>query len=439
LCQTTPDREEIRSNGSRIGPNAFTVTFVKLRTACAITVLIIGAMLPGGAAWADPHEDKARVDRELAEAQASLEAATDRAKQAGADLAAANAALPGAEAALADANGKVIGADAAVRQADRDAATAKAVEGEKIVEFNRARDAVDQGRAEVASFVNAAYRGGGLMELNALLNAQNPSEVAQRLGYLDQVSAHQERVLDRLTVTRMAAKQANDAAQLARKRAEDAAAAARKARTDAIAARNNAAAAADRVRALVQQRTRSAAIAESERAASLALYEELKAESARIEAELRAAAGRGGGGVINPPGNGAILAMPVRGFKSSNFGNRFHPIYNEWRFHSGVDFAAAGGTTIVASADGRIVRAGWNGGYGQYTCIYHGTYQGKGLGTCYAHQSQILVGNGQQVRRGQMIGRVGTTGSSTGNHLHFEVRLNGTPVQPLNYLPSCLC
>ncbi len=403
-------------------------------------MLIVGAMLPAGAsaAWADPHEDKARVDRELAEAQASLEGATDRAKQAGAELAAANAALPGAEAALADANGKVIGTEAAARQADRDANTAKAVEGQKIAEFNRSRDAVDQGRTEVATFVNAAYRGGGLMELNALLNAQNPSEVAQRLGYLDQVSAHQERVLERLTVARMAAKQANDAAQLARKRAEDAAAAARKARADAIAARNNAAAAADRVRALVQQRTQASAVAQSERAASLALYEELKAESARIEAELRAAAGRGGG-VINPPGNGAVLAMPVRGFKSSNFGNRFHPIYNEWRFHSGVDFAAAGGTPIVASADGRVVRAGWNGGYGQYTCIHHGTYQGKGLGTCYAHQSQIVVGTGQQVRRGQMIGRVGTTGSSTGNHLHFEVRQNGTPVQPLNWLPSCLC
>jgi len=391
-----------------------------------------------GTAWADPPEDKARVDRELAETQAALEDATDRAKQAGLDLAAANAALPVAEAALADANGKLIGAQAAARQADRDAGTAKAVEGEKLAEYNRANAAVDQGREEVATFANAAYRGSGLMELNALLNATNPSEVAQRLGYLDQVSAHQQRVVDRLTVARSVAKQARDAALLARQRAEAAAAAARKAHADAATARDNAAAAADRVRALVKQRTDAAAVAESERAAVNALYEELKAESARIEAALRAAAGSGGG-VISPPSGGAFFAMPVQGHKSSNFGNRFHPIYKVWRFHSGVDFSAPGGRPIVAGADGRVIRAGWAGGYGQYTCIHHGTYQGKGLGTCYAHQSQILVGVGQQVRRGQMIGRVGTTGDSTGNHLHFEVRQNGTPVQPLNWLPACLC
>ena len=86
-----------------------------------------------------------------------------------------------------------------------------------------------------------------------------------------------------------------------------------------------------------------------------------------------------------------------------------------------------------------MFRAGWNGGYGNYTCIYHGTYQGKGFATCYAHQSAILVRAGQQVRQGQVIGRVGTTGASTGNHLHFEVRLDGDPVDPLPWLPSCLC
>jgi murein DD-endopeptidase MepM/ murein hydrolase activator NlpD len=86
-----------------------------------------------------------------------------------------------------------------------------------------------------------------------------------------------------------------------------------------------------------------------------------------------------------------------------------------------------------------VIWASWNGGYGNYTCISHGRLNGKGLQTCYAHQSRILVHEGQQVRRGQVIGRVGTTGASTGNHLHFEVRLNGDPVQPLRYLPGCLC
>jgi murein DD-endopeptidase MepM/ murein hydrolase activator NlpD len=104
-----------------------------------------------------------------------------------------------------------------------------------------------------------------------------------------------------------------------------------------------------------------------------------------------------------------------------------------------VDLAAPGGTAIHAVAGGEVIRAGWNGGYGNYTCIYHGTYEGRGFATCYAHQSSIVVRQGQQVRVGDVIGRVGTTGASTGNHLHFEVRLNGTPVDPVPWLPSCLC
>ena len=78
-------------------------------------------------------------------------------------------------------------------------------------------------------------------------------------------------------------------------------------------------------------------------------------------------------------------------------------------------------------------------GYGMDSDWRHGMYQGKGLSTCYGHQSAILVHVGQRVRRGDLIGRVGTTGASTGDHLHFEVRVDGSPVQPLDYLDPCLC
>ena len=131
--------------------------------------------------------------------------------------------------------------------------------------------------------------------------------------------------------------------------------------------------------------------------------------------------------------------MPVNGWKSSDFGMRFDPFYQVWQLHAGVDFAAPGGAPIWAVESGNVFRAGWNGGYGNYTCIYHGTYQGQGFATCYAHQSQILVSVGQQVQRGQVVGLVGTTGASTGTHLHFEVRLDGNPVDPVPWLPACLC
>jgi murein DD-endopeptidase MepM/ murein hydrolase activator NlpD len=127
--------------------------------------------------------------------------------------------------------------------------------------------------------------------------------------------------------------------------------------------------------------------------------------------------------------------MPVNGWKSSDFGMRYDPYFRVWQLHAGTDFAAAGGAPIYAAASGRVVQAGWNGGYGNYTCIYHGENSGgRGIATCYAHQSAILVSPGQYVNRGRVIGRVGTTGASTGNHLHFEVRLDGTPVNPMGYL-----
>ena len=85
------------------------------------------------------------------------------------------------------------------------------------------------------------------------------------------------------------------------------------------------------------------------------------------------------------------------------------------------------------------MRAGWAGGYGNNTSLSHGRQSGRSLSTCYGHQSKILVDDGQWVRRGQVIGRVGSTGGSTGNHLHFEVRLDGEPRDPEGWLPGCLC
>ncbi len=130
-----------------------------------------------------------------------------------------------------------------------------------------------------------------------------------------------------------------------------------------------------------------------------------------------------------PTGTG-VLATPVPGLRTSNFGPRVHPIFETVRMHNGVDFAAGMGTPVRASADGAVVSAGDRGGYGTAVIIDHGNT----LATLYAHLSRAAVAEGSIVARGTVIGYSGSSGFSTGPHLHFEVRVNGTPVDPLRYL-----
>lgn len=117
---------------------------------------------------------------------------------------------------------------------------------------------------------------------------------------------------------------------------------------------------------------------------------------------------------------------------TSSFGYRKHPITGKWKLHKGIDFGAPKGTTIKAAADGVVILAGWQNGYGNIVIINHGT----GMWTAYAHirRGGIKVSVGQSVKRGQKIAEVGSTGRSTGNHLHFEVRINEQAKNPLNYL-----
>lgn len=129
---------------------------------------------------------------------------------------------------------------------------------------------------------------------------------------------------------------------------------------------------------------------------------------------------------------GGEMAWPVPGqYKiTSNFGGRADPITGVWTSHGGTDIAAPYGTAIVSANDGVVIFAGWHYSYGNYVIVDHG----GGIATLYGHSSKLLVSKGQAVSRGEKIALVGSTGYSTGNHLHFEVRINGVRTQPMDYL-----
>ena len=152
---------------------------------------------------------------------------------------------------------------------------------------------------------------------------------------------------------------------------------------------------------------------------------DFEAQYQAVQAQIAALVSRG-----NPtPGNHRFI-WPVNGPISSGFGPRSQPIIGASTFHPGVDIAASQGTPIKAAGDGVVKMAGSNGGYGNWTLIDHG----GGLATGYGHQSRIAVSVGQHVSTGQVIGYVGSTGTSTGPHLHWEVGVNGNPVNPMGWV-----
>lgn len=162
----------------------------------------------------------------------------------------------------------------------------------------------------------------------------------------------------------------------------------------------------------------------SDRTALEAAETQLDKDSESIGILIRERGGSyhgGGSGKFRYPNSARI---------SSNFGWRVHPILKYKRMHTGIDFAGGYGSDIYAAASGKVIFAGWYGGYGNAVVIDHG----KGITTLYGHASKLYVSEGKYVTKGKAIAAVGSTGFSTGPHLHFEVRENGKPVNPMNYL-----
>jgi murein DD-endopeptidase MepM/ murein hydrolase activator NlpD len=162
---------------------------------------------------------------------------------------------------------------------------------------------------------------------------------------------------------------------------------------------------------------------------ALAQAEDRLAEDSRRLSQIILAKVQPYSGLVLPPGTGQLM-YPTIGEVTSNFGWRVHPILGTERFHSGIDFGADYGSLVYASARGKVIYADWYGGYGNAVIIDHG----NGMTTLYGHCSELYVKDGDVVERGQPISAVGSTGFSTGPHLHFELRANGEPIDPAAYL-----
>jgi murein DD-endopeptidase MepM/ murein hydrolase activator NlpD len=410
----------------------------------SVGFLVAGLLLSGsGSALAQtqtrlgqPGGDAAdQAGRAVDRAEALLENATGVAQAAARRFTAATAALPAAENRLATARGLVAAALAGANTAGRAANSARVSYRGAADEFQAAQGRLDDARVRVEDIAQASYMGSEFSRINVLVDASGPQDVIDRLSLVDQVMRTQQQDVDVFVAARWAARTEQDRAALAKRTAEDAEQSAKAKLSAAKAAQASAVSAKKALDQLAASRLAALRVATSQRAAVLARYQAAKADEARIRSQLRGFSSRAGAGRYG----GGNLLMPVDGWKSSDFGYRYDPFYRVWQLHAGADFAAPHGMPIHAAASGRVVRAGWDGGYGNYTCLDHGRLGRLDFMTCYGHQSAILVHVGEWVHRGDVIGRVGTTGASTGNHLHFETRFDGVPHNPLKYLPSCLC
>ncbi len=162
-------------------------------------------------------------------------------------------------------------------------------------------------------------------------------------------------------------------------------------------------------------------------------YERAERELARQSASIQSMLARQGGSSDIRVSSAGFM-RPIGGRITSPFGWRTHPIFNSRTFHSGVDIAGPNRGSIRASNSGKVIYSGWYGGYGKVVIVDHGSVNGKPTSTLYAHMSSIKVGQGQLVNKGDVLGYEGSTGYSTGPHVHFEVRINGKPNNPLNYI-----
>jgi murein DD-endopeptidase MepM/ murein hydrolase activator NlpD len=253
--------------------------------------------------------------------------------------------------------------------------------------------------------------------IEVILDSRSLQEALQHLHYLDAIAAQDRQITaevatakDELKVVRAKTKATRAAVASATHVVAVRTAQQRVVRDELLATKGRLAGA---------RRNKSSALASTKQQEQdwIAEANALAAADARIRGQLASSQSTG-----TPSASGFI--WPVSGPVVSPFGMRWG------RLHAGIDIAVPSGTPIHAAAAGRVVIAGWVSGYGNYTCIDHG----GGIATCYAHQASFAVGVGASVAQGQVIGYSDCTGHCFGPHLHFEVRVNGTPVDPLGYL-----
>lgn len=388
----------------------------------------------------DAQRDKAHVRGQISSAQHDLDESSARVRAAIERVTAAKADLQAARGVLHQARDKLHAARVRDREMQARLRAAESRLALARVDVLNGRKAVTDQSLAVQDMVNNFYQQGDpqLLALTGLLNSQTPADLTREAEARNVILGNETRAYDDLSAAEVLLKvreqqveDATDAVEVARaeaaahlvemKQLEKAALAAKQQVADSVAVARDA-----------RQQARQA------RAKDRAALARLRAKEARIQrhldhlAELAAQKAQRGGGYHGD--TGGFLTAPVNGPVTSAYGWREHPIYHYWGLHDGDDFGAGCGAPLYAANTGTVMSEWYSSVWGNRLYLNLGVVNGQSVVAIYNHLSSYDVAVGERVRRGQVVGRVGTTGWSTGCHLHFTVLVNGKAVDPQNWL-----
>jgi len=379
------------------------------------------------------HKQK-QVHHEVSQAHNDLDESSAAYRRTTAALKAAQAALRTAQGKLAVAQGKVT----AARIVDQQLQAKLAVAEQRL---ETSRDELEVGRQDVAdqrinvgNMITDYYENGDpqLLGISSIMKAEDPTDITRRLEYMHTVVGLQADTYDELRVAEVLLQvretQVEDARNEVAVQQERAAAHL----VEMNKLEDQAAAAAESVRQLVAARASAQAAAYAARKADLAQLLKLKKEEERIQQLIIERARQAKGGYHGE--TDGILNKPVDGPVTSPYGWRIHPIYGYWGLHDGTDFGADCGQQLWAVAGGRVLEEYYSDVWGNRLYLDLGNFNGKNVTVIYNHMSRYKVREGDRVSRGDVVGFVGTTGWSTGCHLHFTVMVNGRTVDPMTWI-----
>jgi murein DD-endopeptidase MepM/ murein hydrolase activator NlpD len=389
-----------------------------------------------GATADNLHHKQQVVQKKLATAQTDFDESSKKVRNATEAVLSAEARLSTAQNTLSSTRAKLAAAQAldAQMQTKLNAATARLTQAKSDYADGRQRVA-DQSQ-QLAQIAVDHYESGdpSLLGLTAVFSGQDPTDITSQLESMQSVMDKEQSIYDSLQASRIVL-------QIRKQQVADA-------EQEVASERKAAAENLDTMQQLEQQAAeqeaqvaqlvvdRQAALDSAQQAKKAAKRQiaKFKKEREKIKKMIERRTRTTNGSYNGPGGGNGFFDMPVNGPITSPYGWRIHPIWGYYSLHDGIDIGAACGTPIRAPAAGKVVSEYYNVAWGNRLFLSHGIHYGVGLSTIYNHLSKYAVHVGQTVQRGQIIGYVGTTGWSTGCHLHWTVMENGQTVDPMKWL-----